>query len=115
MYETFINMIFKLKHYDALRCKFRQIEIYNLANYLRIDSCVTLNLLLSNSNLPVMLPSITDYINYMIIDAEQINKETYSGNIIQEVCNINTDLYNKEFDRIGNNTLEKICHQLSCQ
>ena len=39
---------------------------------------------------------------------------TYSGNIIQEVCNIDTDLCNKELDRTGNDTIKKICHELAC-
>ena len=61
------NLDNSTKDYDAFRCKFRQIGIYNSVNYLRIDSHETLNSLLSNSDLPLMQPLIIDYINYEII------------------------------------------------
>ena len=39
-----------IKHYDALQCKFRQIGIYNSADYLRINSRDTLQLLVSGGS-----------------------------------------------------------------
>ena len=108
------NVDNSIKYCDALRCKFRQIGIYSSTDYLKIDSCETLNLLLSNSDLPLMRPFTIDYINSEIIFAQQINKATNSSNIIQEVCDNGTGLYNEELHGNGNNTLEKICHQLAC-
>ena len=36
----------------------------------------------------------------------------YSGTMIKEVCNIDTDLYNEELDRNGNKILVQMCLQL---
>ena len=83
-----------IKHYDALKYKFRQIGIYNAAKYLKINSCEILQLssLSFNSDLPLMNQSTINYINLEIISIQQIDKANCSGNIIQEVCNINTNL-----------------------
>ena len=37
----------------------------------------------------------------------------FSGNIIEAVCNINTDLYNEELNTNGNENLVQICLQLA--
>ena len=49
--------------------------------------------------------STLDSINLKLIFAQQIQRGDYSGNIIEAVCNIDTDLYNEELDTNGNEIL----------
>ena len=60
-----------------------------------------------------MLTLTIEFINENIIIAQQIQNMTYTDNIIQEVCNIDTNLYNKELNGLGNKSLEKTCHQVA--
>ena len=57
--------------------------------------------------------STVDSINQELIFAQHIQQADYSGNIIEAVCNINTDLYNEELDTNGNENLVQICLQLA--
>ena len=102
-----------IEHYDALWCKFQQIGIHNSTDYFSLDSSESLQLLLSSHGLPLLYPSTIESINLELIFASQIQGAGFSGNIIKEVCNIDTDMYNKELDTNGNVNLVQICLQLA--
>ena len=57
--------------------------------------------------------STIDSINLVVIFAQQIQRADYTGNTIKEVCNIDTDLYNEELNRNGNEILIQMCLQLA--
>ena len=46
----------------------------------------------------MVFQSIIDSINLELIFAQQIQRGEYAGNIIEEVCIIDSDLYNEELD-----------------
>ena len=102
-----------IKLYDTLWCKFQQIGIHNSTNYFQLDSSESLQLLLSSSGLPMIYQSTINSINIELIFAKQIQWADYSGNTIEEVCNVNTDLYNEELDTSTNEILAQICLQLA--
>ena len=101
-----------IEYYDALWCKFQRIEIHNFTNYFRLDSNESLQLLLSSYGLPMLYQSTIDSINLELIFAQQIQRADFSGNIIDAVCNIDTDLYNEELNTNGNVNLVQIFLQL---
>ena len=100
-----------IEHYDALRCKFQRKGIYNSTDYFNLDSSNSLQLLLSSHDFSMLYPSIIDSINLELIFASQIQRSSFSGNIIEEVCNIDTTTYNEELDNHGNVNLVQICLQ----
>ena len=102
-----------IEHYDALGCKFREIGIYNLVEYSMVRALGSINLWLSNSKLPQLFTSTINFINEEIIIAQQIQRANYAGNVMKEVCNINTNLYNEELNGVGDKSLEKLCHQVA--
>ena len=102
-----------IKHYDTLQCKFQRIRIHNSTNYLRLNSSESLQLLLLSHGLPLLYPSTIESINLELIFASQIQQAGFSGNMIEEICNIDTDLYNEELDTNGNVNLVQICLQLT--
>ena len=57
---------------------FREIGIYNLADYLQAHGLESINLYLSNSNLPQIVTSNIKFINQEIIVAQQIQNTTYT-------------------------------------
>ena len=57
--------------------------------------------------------STIDSINLELIFAQQIQRANYHGSTIEEVCSINTDLYNEELNRNGNENLIRMCLQLA--
>ena len=61
-----------IKHYDALQCKFQRIGLHSSTNYFQLDSSKSLQLLLSNSNLPMVYQSTIDSINLKLIFTQQI-------------------------------------------
>ena len=61
----------------------------------------------------MLYQSTIDSINLELIFAHQIQRADFSGNIIEAVCNIDTDLYNEEFNTNGNVNLVQICFQLA--
>ena len=101
-----------IKHYNALWCKLQQMGIHRSTNYFQITSSESLQLLLSNSGLKMIYQSTIDSINLELIFAQQIQWAEYSGNTIKEVCNINRNLYIKELDKNGNESLVQMCLQL---
>ena len=86
---------------------------HNSTYYFRIDSSESLQLLLSSSGLPMLYQSTIDSINLELIFAQQIQRADFSGNIIEAVCNSDTDLYKEELNTNGNVTLVQICLQLA--
>ena len=102
-----------IKHYDALWCKFQRIGIHNSTVYFRLNSSESLQLLLSGHGLPMLYQSTIDSINLELIFAHQTQRANFSGNIIEAVCNIDTDLYNKELNTTSNVNLVQICLQLA--
>ena len=100
-----------IEHYDALRCKFQRIGIHNSTDYFSLNSSESLQLLLSSHNMLLLYPSTIKSINLELIFASQIQRSSFSGNIIKEVCNIDTDTYNEELDNNGNVNLVQICLQ----
>ena len=52
--------------------------------------------------------------NEGIIIAQQIHQADYTGSVIEEVCNIDINRYNKELHGAGDESLEKLCHQVAC-
>ena len=103
-----------IEHHDALWGKFREIGIYNLTHYLKVRALGSINLQLSNANLPELFTSIINYINEGIIIAQQIRQANYTGTVIEEVCYIKTDQYNEDLRGVGDETLEKLCHKVAC-
>ena len=59
---------------------------------------------------PVTIEVITSDIH----TAELVKRSEFSGNIIQEICCINTNLFEEELNGDGTVALEKMCHQLTC-
>ena len=103
------DIIKSIEHHDALRCKFQRIGIHNSTNYFSLDSSESLQLFLSSHNLSLLYPSTIEFINLELIFSSQIQRASWYGNIIEEVCNIATDMYNKELDNNGNVNLVQIC------
>ena len=52
-----------IEHYDTLWCKFQRIGIHSSTNYFQLDSSESLQLILSNSGLPMIYQSTIDFIN----------------------------------------------------
>ena len=52
-------------------------------------------------------------INFELIFAHQIRRSSYNDSVIEEVCNIDADLYNEELNKNGNNNLIRLCLQLA--
>ena len=102
-----------IEHYDKLRCQLQRIGIHNSTDYFRFDSNESLRLLLSSHGLPMLYQSTFDSINLELIFAHQTQRADFSGNIIETVCNIDTDLYNKELNTNGTVNLFQICLQLA--
>ena len=102
-----------IEHYNALWCKFQQIGVHNSSNYFHLDSNESLQLLLASYGLPIIYQSTINSINLELIFAQQIQRADFSGNIIEAVCNIDTDLYNEELNTNGNGNLVQICLQLA--
>ena len=100
-----------IEHYDALRCKFQKIGIHNSTDYFNCDSSSSLQLLLSSHGLPLLYPSTIESINLELIFASQLQKSSFSGNVITEVCNIDTDTYNEELGNNGKVNLINMCLQ----
>ena len=59
-----------IEHYNALQCKYREIGIYNLADYSWVRALGYINLRLSNSKLPKLFTFTIDFINKEIIVAQ---------------------------------------------
>ena len=68
-------------------------------------------MLLSSHGLPLLYSSTIESINLELIFASQLQKSNFSGNVIEEVCNIDTDAYNEELDNNGNVNLVNMCLQ----
>ena len=102
-----------IEHYDALRCKLQQIGIHNSIDYFNLDGTKSLRLLLLNNDLKMVNQSTIDSINLELIYAQQIRQVKYHGSTIEEVCNIDTDLYNEELNRNGNDNLIRMLLQLA--
>ena len=102
-----------IKHYDALWCKFQRIGIHTSTDYFRLDISESLQLLLSSHDLPMLYQSTIDSITLELIFAHQIQRADVSGNIIEAVCNIDTDLYNEELNTNSIVNLVQICLQLA--
>ena len=85
-----------------------------MTDYLQVHRQNDINLCFSNSDLPIILLSTIKYINDEIILAQQIKNGTYSGDIIYKVCDIDTNLYNRELNGLDSKVLKKICHQVIC-
>ena len=101
-----------IEHYDALRCKFQKIRIHNSTDYFNCDISSSLQLLLSSYCLSLLNSSTIESINLELIFAPQLQKSSLSGNVIEEVCNINTDMYNKKLNNNnGKMNLVNICLQ----
>ena len=100
-----------IKHYNALRCKFQQIGIHNSTDYFNLDSSSSLQLLLTSHGLSLLYPSTIESINLELIFSSQIQRSSFSGNVIKEVYNIDTDTYNEKLDNRGNVNLVNICLQ----
>ena len=103
------NVMKSIEHYNALWCKFQQIKIHNSTNYFNLDSSSSLQLLLASRSLSLLYQSTIESINLMLIFVSQIQLSSFSCNIIEEVCNIDTDMYNEELDNNGNVNLVQIC------
>ena len=101
------------KHYDALWCKFQQIGIHNSTDYFCLDSNESLQLLLWSHSLPMLYQSTIDSINLELNFSHQIQRADFFSNIIEAVCNIDTDLYNKELNTKSNVNLVQIYLQLA--
>ena len=113
------NVNHAINYYDALWCKFRQIGIYNSTDFLdagsrNVSNCRAINLLLSSYDLPMLRPVTIEVITSDIHAAELVKRSEFSGNIIQEICGINTNLFEEELNGDGAVALKKICHQLAC-
>ena len=102
-----------IEHYDALRCKLQQIGIHNSIDYFNLDGVESLRLLLSSYDLTMVNQSTINSINLELIFALQIRRADYHGSVIEEVCNIDIDLYNEELNRNGNANLISMCLQLA--
>ena len=102
-----------IDHYDAIKCKLQQIGIHNSIDYLNFDGDKSLRLLLSSCDLTMVNWSTIKSINLELIFAHQNRWSSYHGSVIEEVCNIDIDLYNEELNRNGNNNLIRMCLQLA--
>ena len=113
------NVNHAIDFYDALRCKFRQIGIYNSTDFLdagsrTVSNSRAINMLLSDYNLPTLRPTMIEAITADIHVAKLVKRSEFSGNIIQDICGINTNLFEEELNGDGAVCLEKLCHQVAC-
>ena len=128
LHHSFLTSSMKIKrgnlnnaidYYDALLCKFRQIAIYNSTDFLdagshNVSNCRAINLLLSTYNLPMLRHTTIEVITLDTHSAELVKRSKFSGNIIQEICCINTNLFEEKLNWDSAVALEKMCHQLVC-
>ena len=52
-------------------------------------------------------------INLELIFAHQIRRSSYGGSVIEEVCNIDADMFNEELTKNGNDNLIRLCLQVA--
>ena len=69
------NVDNSIEHYNILWCKYRDIGIYDTAHYLKARALGSINLQLSNANLPELFTSTINYINEGIMVAQQYNEQ----------------------------------------
>ena len=98
-----------IEHYDALPGKFQQIRIHNFTDYFCLNRSESLQLLLLSHGLSLIYPSTIESIILDFIFAHKTQWVSFSGNIIEEVCNIDTYIYNEQLDNNGNVNLVQIC------
>ena len=92
--------------------------IYNSTDFLdagsrNVGNREAINSLLSSYDLPMLQSTTINFITMDIHSAALVKRSEFSGNIIQEVCGIITNLY-EELNGDGAIDLEKMCHQLAC-
>ena len=102
-----------IDHYDPIKCKLQQIGINNSTDYFNLDSVESLQLLLSSCDLTMLNMTTIKSINLELIFAHQIRRSSYNDSVIEEVCNIDADLYNEELNKNGNDNLIRLCLQLA--
>ena len=78
-----------------------------LTHYLKASALGSIYLQLSNTKLPELFTSTINFIDEGIIIAQQIQQADYTSSVIEEVCNINIDLYNKELHGVGDESILK--------
>ena len=82
-----------IEHYNAIRCKFCQIGIHNVIDYNSQRKNHAINYSLIRSKLPTLHSYTFALIDSEILQASYIQDRTCSGDIVFEVCQIDTDVY----------------------
>lgn len=100
-----------IEHYDALRCKFRDIGVHNAADYAMAKtlSPLGINAQFGLYDIPKLRISTLVFIDEEIIIAQEIPREGYTNDTIKEVCKIDTHEYHEILNRTGNKALQTLC------
>ena len=103
-----------IEPYDAIRCEFRQIGIHNVIDYNQQRKNHNINSLLIGSKLNPLRSYNFALIDSEILQARYIHDRKYSGDIVFQVYQIDTNVYAEELTFTTLPLLQQMCPSLAC-